>query len=177
MLTFCQISFLFNFNFFLIILAINFAINYYQMISVMLRPQVFFTKSWKQQEPLYHCWIFMNLFYILYIYIYYMWKNWNKGCIFYFFKFSRMLCWRKKKDEIFSGRLMMIIMPIITDLLKKMVVFFLITLFHVNVHYFHYHIVIKRRNILTNQSTYSCIFVLQESSQSKARSELTVLLQ
>lgn len=106
----------------------------------------------------------MNLFYILYIYIYYMWKNWNKGCIFYFFKFSRMLCWRKKKDEIFSGRLMMIIMPIITDLLKKMVVFFLITLFHVNVHYFHYHIVIKRRNILTNQSTYSCIFVLQESA-------------
>lgn len=88
-----------------------------------------------------------------------------------------MLCWRKKKDEIFSGRLMMIIMPIITDLLKKMVVFFLITLFHVNVHYFHYHIVVKRRNILTNQSTYSCIFVLQESSQSKARSELTVLLQ
>lgn len=178
MLTFCQISFLFNFNFFLIILAINFAINYYQLISVMLRPQVFFTKSWKQQERFIPLLNFYELIlYTLYIYIYYMWKNWNKGCIFYFFKFSRMLCWRKKKDEIFSGRLMMIIMPIITDLLKKMVVFFLITLFHVNVHYFHYHIVVKRRNILTNQSTYSCIFVLQESSQSKARSELTVLLQ
>lgn len=125
MLTFCQISFLFNFNFFLIILAINFAINYYQLISVMLRPQVFFTKSWKQQERFIPLLNFYELIlYTLYIYIYYMWKNWNKGCIFYFFKFSRMLCWRKKKDEIFSGRLMMIIMPIITDLLKKMFFFF-----------------------------------------------------
>lgn len=50
-------------------------------------------------------------------------------------------------------------------------------MFLVNVHYFHYYTVIKRRNILTIRSTYSCIFVLQESSQSKARSEVTVPLQ
>lgn len=99
---------------------------------------------------------FLWTYFIYFIYILYVKKNWNKGCIFYFFKFSKMLCW--KNYEIFSWRIMMNIMPIITDLWKKMGFFFLKTLFHVNVHYFHYYIVTKRRNILTIRSTYSCIF-------------------
>lgn len=103
---------------------------------------------------------FLWTYFIYFIYIYYMWKkNWNKGCIFYFLKFSRMLCW--KNYEIFSWRIMMNIMPIITDLWKKLGFFFLKTLFHVNVHYFHYYIVIKRRNILKIRNTYSCIFCVK----------------
>lgn len=145
------------------------------MISVCWDLRSSLQRVGNNKNILYHCWIFMNLFYILYIYTICEKKNWNKGCIFYFFKFSRMLCW--KNYEIFSWRIMMNIMPIITDLWKKMGFFFKENLFHVNVHYFHYYIVIKRRNILTIRSTHSCIFVLQESSQSKARSEVTVLLQ
>lgn len=62
-------------TFFLIILAINFAINYYQLISVMLRPQVFFTKSWKQQERFIPLLNFYELIlYTLYIYILYVKK-------------------------------------------------------------------------------------------------------
>lgn len=61
---------------------------------------------------------FLWTYFIYFIYILYVRKNWNKGCIFYFFKFSRMLCW--KNYEMFSWRIMMNIMPIITDLLKKM---------------------------------------------------------
>lgn len=145
----------FFFNFSLMILANNLCDHLLSVDFCLLRPQVFFTKSWKQQERFIPLLNFYEL--ILYtLYIYYIWKKkWNKGCIFYFFKFSRMLCW--KNYEIFSWRIMMNIMPFITDLLKKMG-YFLKTLFLVNVHYFHYYIVIKRRNILTIRSTYSCIF-------------------
>lgn len=102
--------------------ANNFCDHLLSVDFCLLRPQVFFTKSWKQQEHFIPLLNFYEL--ILYtLYIYYMWKkNWNKGCIFYFFKFSRMLCW--KNYEIFSWRIMMNIMPIITDLLKKMGYFF-----------------------------------------------------
>lgn len=115
-------SFFFFFKFSLMILANNLCNHLLSVDFCLLRPQVFFTKSWKQQEHFIPLLNFYEL--ILYtLYIYYMWKkNWNKGCIFYFFKFSRMLCW--KNYEIFSWRIMMNIMPIITDLLKKMGYFF-----------------------------------------------------
>lgn len=155
----------FFFKFSLMILANNLCDHLLSVDFCLLRPQVFFTKSWKQQERFIPLLNFYGL--ILYtLYIYYMWKkNWNKGCIFYFFKFSRMLCW--KNYEIFSWRIMMNIMLIITDLWKKLGFFFLKTLFHVNVHYFHYYIVIKRRNILTIRSTYSCIFCVTKKQPAK----------
>lgn len=105
-------------------MAINFAINYYQLISVMLRPQVFFTKSWKQQERFIPLLNFYELIlYTLYIYIICE-KIEIKVVFFIFLNFQECFAGEKKKDEIFSGRLMMIIMPIITDLLKKMFFFF-----------------------------------------------------
>lgn len=62
--------FSFQFLFYLIILANNFAIIYYQLISVTLRPQVFYTKSWKQQEHFIPLLNFYELIlYTLYIYI------------------------------------------------------------------------------------------------------------
>lgn len=73
---------------------------------------------------------------------------------------------------------MLNVMLIITDLLKKMGNFFfnlvpcectLLSLSHCGQK--------EKCSILTNQSTYSCIFVFQEGSQPKARSEVTVLLQ
>lgn len=67
----------------------------------------------------------MNLFYILYIYIYIICEKIEIKVVFFIFlNFQECFAGEKKKDEIFSGRLMMIIMPIITDLLKKMVFFF-----------------------------------------------------
>lgn len=100
---------------------------------------------------------FLWTYFIYFIYILYVKKKIEIKVVFFiFFKFSRMLCW--KNYEIFSWRIMMNIMPIITDLWKKMGFFFKENLFLVNVHYFHYYIVIKRRNILTIRSTYSCIF-------------------
>lgn len=90
----------------------------------MLRPQVFFTKSWKQQERFIPLLNFYELIlYTLYIYIICE-KIEIKVVFFIFLNFQECFAGEKKKDEIFSGRLMMIIMPIITDLLKKMVFFF-----------------------------------------------------
>lgn len=145
------------------------------MISVCWDLRSSLQRVGNNKNVLYHCWIFMNLFYILYIYIICEKKIEIKVVFLFFLNFQE--CFAGKNYEIFSWRIMMNIMPIITDLWKKMGFFFKENLFHVNVHYFHYYIVIKRRNILTIRSTYSCIFVLQESSQPKARSEVTVLLQ
>lgn len=64
----------------------------------------------------------MNLLYI-YIYILYVKKIEIKVVFFIFLNFQECFAGEKKKDEIFSGRLMMIIMAIITDLLKKMFFF------------------------------------------------------
>lgn len=116
-------SFFFFFSIFLQwFWRITFAIIYYQLISVCWDLRSSLQRVGNNKNVLYHCWIFMNLFYILYIYTICEKKIEIKVVFFIFFKFSRMLCW--KNYEIFSWRIMMNIMPIITDLLKKMGYFF-----------------------------------------------------
>lgn len=79
-------------------MAINFAINYYQLISVMLRPQVFFTKSWKQQERFIPLLNFYEPFlYTLYIYILYVKKIEIKVVFFIFFNFQECFAGEKKR--------------------------------------------------------------------------------
>lgn len=83
------------------ILANNLCDHLLSVDFCLLRPQVFFTKSWKQQERFIPLLNFYELIlYTLYIYTICEKKIEIKVVFFIFFKFSRMLCW--KNYEIFS---------------------------------------------------------------------------
>lgn len=78
------VSSFFFFNFSSMILANNLCDHLLSVDFCLLRPQVFFTKSWKQQERFIPLLNFYEL--ILYtLYIYYMWKKIEIKVVFFIF--------------------------------------------------------------------------------------------